>query len=86
MITARNAKTELPTSLARPSQRVSVAARAKLMIHQCTDADPKQWPSAETVNLAADGPTLSLPQPALSPPQGIEATIKTHRSKVRASV
>ena len=75
MITARNAKTELPTSLARPSQRVSVAARAKLMIHQRTDAAPKQWPAAETVILAADGPTLSLFSARSFSPARIEATI-----------
>jgi hypothetical protein len=86
MITAHNAKTKLPTSLARPSQRASVAAQVKLMIHRCTDAVTEtvagrrnsQLGGRRADTLAASAHSFFLAR--------IEATIKTHRSNVRASV
>src|ERR1035437_3115200 len=85
MTTALESTTELPTSLARPSQRGSVAARVKLMIHQHTDAirrNPGNSPEAASRRPA----TRTLVNSGrLYPPQSparIEITIKTHRAGV----
>jgi hypothetical protein len=85
MTTARKARTELPTSLARPSHRGSVAARFKLTMDQHTDAvrrnagsspeAPSRRPAARTlINAARFYPPQS--------PAKIEMTIKTHRAGV----
>src|ERR1035437_1501693 len=85
MTTALESKSELPNSLARPSQRGRVAARVTPMIHQHTDAvrrNPGSQPEAPSRRLA----TCTLVNSArLDPPQSparIEITIKTHRAGV----
>jgi hypothetical protein len=85
MTTAREPKTELPTSSARPSQRGSIAARVKLTIHQHTDAVHRS-PSRSPEALSRRPTTRTLVKAArLYPPQSparIEMTIKTHRAGV----
>src|SRR5260370_9327869 len=82
MTTTRKSKIKLPTTLARPSQRWSVAARVKLTIHQNANAvrrstsslpePPSRRSAART--LVASARPLSPARPAI--------TIKTHRARV----
>ncbi len=85
MTTALEPKTDVSTSLARPSQRGSVAAPVKLLIHPHTDAVRRTLAARRRQHSLGPATHPLVSASLLYPPQSlasIDLTIKTHRAGV----